>query len=239
MELRLARATGKSRMGIFFFTSQITRPMISRIPNTLIKPAPVVVCMCLAVFLVSGCMTPPPKAPENVCGIFDEKRNWYRAAQRARDRWKSPVGITMSFIYQESGFRANSRPERKRLLGVIPWKRKSSAKGYAQAIDATWKMYVKDAGDWFPDRTNFEDAVDFVGWYNYQSQKNLGISRTDAKSLYLAYHEGWRGYRNRTYEKKLWLIEAANRVEIRARQYQTQYLRCKNKLRRWYDFLLG
>ena len=210
-----------------------------RTPITLIKPAPVAVCVCLTVFLVSGCMTPPPKAPENVCGIFDEKRNWYRAAQRARDRWKSPVGITMSFIYQESGFRANSRPERERLLGVIPWKRKSSAKGYAQAIDATWKHYVRDAGDWFPDRTNFEDAVDFVGWYNYQSQRNLGISRTDAKSLYLAYHEGWRGYRNRTYEKKLWLIEAANRVEIRARQYQTQYLRCKNKLRRWYDFLLG
>ena len=213
--------------------------MISRTPNTLIKPAPVAVCVCLAVFLVSGCMTPPPKAPENVCGIFEEKRSWYRAAQRARDRWKSPVGITMSFIYQESGFRANSRPERQRLLGVIPWKRKSSAKGYAQAIDATWKMYVKDAGDWFPDRTNFEDAVDFVGWYNYQSQRNLGISRTDAKSLYLAYHEGWRGYRNRTYEKKPWLIEAAGRVEKRARQYQTQYLRCKNKLRRWYDFLLG
>ena len=184
-------------------------------------------------------MTPPPKAPENVCGIFEEKRSWYRAAQRARDRWKTPVGITMSFIYQESGFRANARPEREWLLGVIPWKRKSSAKGYAQAIDATWKQYVKDAGDWFPDRTNFEDAVDFVGWYNYQRQRNLGISRTDAKSLYLAYHEGWRGYRNRTYEKKPWLIEAAGQVEKRARQYQTQYLKCKNKLRRWYDFLLG
>ena len=100
-----------------------------RTPITLIKPAPVAVYVCLAVFLVSGCMTPPPKAPENVCGIFDEKRSWYRAAQRARDRWKTPVGITMSFIYQESGFRANSRPERERLLGVIPWKRKSSAKG--------------------------------------------------------------------------------------------------------------
>ena len=208
-----------------------------RTPITLIKPAPVAVYVCLAVFLVSGCMTPPPKAPENVCGIFEEKRSWYRAAQRARDRWKTPVGITMSFIYQESGFRANSRPERERLLGVIPWKRKSSAKGYAQAIDATWKAYVKDAGDWFPDRTNFEDAVDFVGWYNYQSQRNLGISRTDAKSLYLAYHEGWRGYRNRTYETKPWLIEAAGRVEKRARRYQTQYLKCKKKLRRWYDFL--
>ena len=206
-------------------------------PITLNKPARITVCLCLAIFLVSGCMTSPPKAPENVCGIFEEKRSWYLAAQRARDRWKTPVGITMSFIYQESGFRANSRPERERLLGVIPWKRKSSAKGYAQAIDATWKKYVQDAGDWFPDRTNFEDAVDFVGWYNYQSQRNLGISRTDAKSLYLAYHEGWRGYRNKTYEKKPWLIEAARRVEERALRYQTQYLNCKKKLRRWYDFL--
>ena len=205
---------------------------MSRTPHTLTKPAPVAVCMCLAVFLVSGCMTPPPKAPENGCGIFDEKRNWYRAAQRARDRWKSPVGITMSFIYQESGFRANSRPERKRLLGVIPWKRKSSAKGYAQAIDATWKMYVKDAGDWFPDRTNFEDAVDFVGWYNYQSQKNLGISRTDATSLYLAYHEGRGGYRKGTHRTKPWLLVVADKVQRQSDQYNLQYQKCKKKLGR-------
>ena len=192
-------------------------------------------------FLVTGCVTSIPSSPENVCGIFQEKRSWYLAAKRARDRWGVPVGITMSFIYQESGFRANARPERERLFGVIPWKRKSTAVGYAQAIDSTWKQYVSDAndaGDWFPKyRSNFFDAVDFVGWYNNQSRRQLGLSRTDVKNLYLAYHEGWRGYQNRTYMEKKWLISAANKVETRARRYQVQYLQCKKKLSRWYDVL--
>ena len=196
---------------------------------------------CLVAFLVTGCATSIPRSPENVCGIFEEKRGWFLAAKRARDRWKAPVGITMSFIYQESGYQATARPERERLFGVIPWKRKSTAVGYAQAIDATWKQYVSDAqnaGDWLPKyRSNFYDAVDFVGWYNNQSQRQLRLSRTDAKNLYLAYHEGWRGYQNRTYEKKKWLINAANKVETRARRYQIQYLKCKKKLSRWYDFL--
>jgi len=119
---------------------------------------------------------------------------------------------------------------------VIPWKRKSSAKGYAQAIDATWEQYVEEVGGWFPNRTDFDDAVDFVGWYNYKSRQILGLSRTNAKALYLAYHEGWGGYLNRTYEKKSWLIKAANQVDSRARRYQMQYLGCNNKLKRWFDF---
>jgi len=190
------------------------------------------------VFLLSGCIASPPKAPEDVCAIFKEKRHWYRAAQRARDRWKTPVGITMSFIYQESGFRGNSKPERARILWILPsWKRISTARGYAQAIDSTWEQYRGDVGG-FPIRENFKDAVDFVSWYNYQSQRVLGISRIDAKSLYLAYHEGWRGYEEKTYLSKPWLMNAANRVDERARRYQTQYIQCKNKLHRWYDFLL-
>jgi len=202
------------------------------------RSANVTILVCVVICLLTACVTPAPQSPEDVCAIFEEKRNWFLAAEKARDHWKTPVGITMSFLYQESSFRGNARPERETLFGIIPWKRKSTAKGYAQAIDATWQQYVKDAGDWFPLRSNFNDAVDFVGWYNRQSQRKLGISRTDAKNLYLAYHEGWRGYQNRTYEKKPWLVRASDQVEMRARRYQIQYLECKNRLSRWYDFVL-
>jgi hypothetical protein len=95
---------------------------------------------------------------------------------------------------------------------------------------------MDEASGWFPNRTDFSDAADFIGWFNYKSQKILGISRTNAKALYLAYHEGWRGYSNQTYEEKLWLVQAATRVNKRARLYQTQYLGCKKELRRWFDF---
>ena len=41
----------------------------------------------------------------------------------------------MAIIKQESSFIADAKPDRRKLLGFIPWKRKSSARGYAQAID--------------------------------------------------------------------------------------------------------
>jgi len=212
--------------------------MKSRLYTLSVRTFISVISLSFLIVSVSGCIKMQPKTPENLCGIFEEKRSWYRAAQKSRDRWKSPIGITMSFIYQESGYDAYSKPEREKIFGIIPsWKRKSSAEGYAQAIDATWEQYVKEAGGRFSNRSDFKDAVDFVGWYNAKSQRHLGISRTNAKALYLAYHEGWRGYQNKTYRKKGWLIDAAERVEKRARNYQIQYQNCKHTLSKWYDFI--
>ena len=95
----------------------------------------------------------------------------------------------MAIIKQESSFIADARPERRKLLGFIPWKRVTSARGYAQAVDGTWEMYLNDRGGWFVSRNDFEDSVDFVGWYNYKTHKQLGISVNNARALYLAYHE--------------------------------------------------
>ncbi|GIR86875.1 MAG: hypothetical protein CM15mP86_03340 [Gammaproteobacteria bacterium] len=38
----------------------------------------------------------------------------------------------------------------------------TSARGYAQAVDGTWEMYLNDRGGWFVSRNDFEDSVDFV-----------------------------------------------------------------------------
>lgn len=99
----------------------------------------------------------------------------------------------MAFIYKESSYRGKVKAPRTKLLWVIPWKRKSSAEGYAQVLDGTWKQYVNEAGGIFSQRTDFDDAVDFVGWFNAKSHEKLGISKSNAKDLYLAYHEGWGG----------------------------------------------
>ena len=88
----------------------------------------------------------------------------------------------------------------------------------------------------FTQRTDFNDAIDFVGWYNTQSHKKLGISKSNARALYLAYHEGWGGYKRGSYKKKGDLIRIAGRVEKQAAMYQTQYKKCKRKLRRWFIF---
>ena len=53
----------------------------------------------------------------------------------------------MAIIRQESSFDPNAAPERNKLLGFIPWKRPSSAKGYAQAVEGTWEEYKKETNN--------------------------------------------------------------------------------------------
>jgi hypothetical protein len=111
-------------------------------------------------------------------------------------------------------------------LWIIPWKRPSTAFGYAQAIDSTWARYQRDAGSANADRTDFADAADFIGWYNQQSYTALRISTSDARSSYLAYHEGHDGYQNKSYRKKKWLLKVAEQVATRADRYRKQLESC-------------
>ena len=145
--------------------------------------------LSLLLLIINSCATSPPKSPNDICEIFDEKRSWYRASIRTYERWDIEPSITMAFIKQESSFQQGAKPERERIFfGLIPWKRESSAYGYAQVIDGTWDLYKQEAGRTFASRTNFSDSVDFIGWYNNRNSKNLRISKKNARSLYLAYH---------------------------------------------------
>ena len=188
------------------------------------------------VFL-SGCASnDPPSSTTDVCKIFKEKYSWYKAAKKTEKRWKVPVYVSMAIIEQESSFRADARPERIKLLGFIPWKRVSSARGYAQAVDGTWEMYLKERGGWFSSRNDFEDSVDFVGWYNYKTHKLLSVPLTDARNLYLAYHEGRGGYKRGSYRAKPWLLSVADKVQRQSDRYRIQYNNCKKKLGKRFFF---
>ncbi len=184
----------------------------------------------VSIFL-SSCVTKPPESPDNICHIFEEKRNWYRSAIKAEDKWNLPPHVLMSFVYQESSFRSNAKPERQKLLGFIPWSRSSSALGYSQALDSTWDDYKDETGNFLANRREFRDSADFIGWYADRGYKR-GFKKKDAKSLYLAYHEGYSGYDKKTYSEKKWLIEVANKVQQRSSKYQTQYSKCEKNLKR-------
>ena len=45
------------------------------------------------------------------------------------------------------------------------------------------------------DRDDFDDALDFMGWFISKTYKVNGISKWDAYAQYLNYHEGWGGSR--------------------------------------------
>ena len=184
-----------------------------------------------AFLILFGCASSPPKNPDNICKIFQEKRSWYKAAIRTEKRWKLPPYVLMSFVFQESSFQANARPEREQLFGFIPWFRPSSAKGYSQALTKTWDDYKDETGNGGADRNSFSDSVDFIGWYASKGFYQ-GFERTDARSLYLAYHEGYGGFKKRTYRKKQWLIKVADRVQSRSEMYQKQYWGCAKDLKK-------
>lgn len=191
-----------------------------------------------ALIFLSGCTSAPPKNRQNICEIFYEKKGWYKDAKASRRKWGSPIPVMMSIIYQESSFQARARPPRKKFLWVLPGRRPASAYGYAQATNPTWSSYKKSTGRWAADRNNFDDAIDFIGWYNDQSYRKNGIRKTDANRLYLAYHEGQGGYRKKSYRKKAWLLDVAKKVSLRSTTYAQQLKGCEKKLRRgWFSRL--
>ncbi len=189
--------------------------------------------IALVVFLVLfgfGCSSRPPADIENICYVFDERRDWYKAALRAQKRWRMSVPVAMAIIYQESRFQAQAKPPRRYWLGFIPGPRPSTAYGYAQALETTWDVYRKQTKRHGADRDDFADAIDFVGWYNHKSVKELKLAFNDAKPLYLAYHEGQGGYKRGTYRQKKWLMLVAAKVKRRADRYRGQLAQCQKQL---------
>jgi len=192
----------------------------------------------ILLLLLSACSTPRPHHVANVCHIFREYPKWYWATQDVKRHWGVPISVQMAIIHQESHFNANAKPPREKLLWIIPWKRPSSAYGYSQALNQTWRGYKRSTGHGGADRNDFKDAVDFIGWYAHRAHKKLGINRNNAYQLYLAYHEGLGGYQRRTYRRKAWLMHVARKVQKRAEIYSAQLRRCQSSLKSkpWYQF---
>ncbi|MBI4357481.1 MAG: hypothetical protein HY559_06360 [Gammaproteobacteria bacterium] len=191
---------------------------------------------CLSVlFLLAGCATfspptPPPRSSHDICGLFLEEPNWYKGAREAYLKWGIPIYIQAAIIYQESAFRPHIRPPRIRMLGLIPLMRPSSAYGYAQVLDGTWRWYQEKTNRLSASRHKFEDVADFIGWYNAITVQKNGVSKEDAYHQYLAYHEGHRGFQEKTYSEKAWLMQAAQNVHQRALVYQKQLDQCGAQL---------
>ena len=190
---------------------------------------------CLVV-LAAGCATAPPDDQGNLCSVFEQYPDWYDYARASESEWGTPVPVQMAFVHRESSYRSHARPPRK-WLWFIPWGRQTSAKGYAQALDGTWEEYEEERGGLFRSRTDMEDALDFIGWYNRKSHRRLGLAYTDAYSLYLAYHEGRGGYRSGKWKKKQGVKAAARKVARTAKRYTSQLAKCQSRFRcdSWYQ----
>lgn len=179
---------------------------------------------------LSACQTPRPQQVQNICGVFKQYPKWYWASRDAQEKWGVPIAVQMSIVHQESGFNGKIKPDRTKLLGIIPWKRPSSAYGYSQALKGTWDHYQTDTGQSRAKRSAFADAVDFIGWYGHQANLRAGIHKRNAKHVYLAYHEGIGGYQRKTYHGKPSVVKVADKVSSRADIYQQQLNQCQASL---------
>ena len=193
------------------------------------------ICVAVVVF-AAGCATAPPSEPEDLCEVFEQYPDWYDYARDSADKWGTPIHVQMAFVRHESSYRAKAKPPFRWFL-FIPLGRASSAKGYAQAQDPVWGEYQAERGRLFRSRSDMEDALDFIGWYNYKTWREVGIPRTDAYRLYLAYHEGRGGYRRGSWKNKPEVRQYAKRVSRTAGAYKSQLARCESSLRcdAWYQ----
>ena len=207
-----------------------------KLPGTLLDPRLVAFATAIVLLTLHACASKPPAQPDDLCAIFKEKKSWYKHARAAEKRWGMPIPVGMSFIYKESSYRSDARPDRDKLLWVIPWTRPSSAFGYAQATNEAWQDYRRDTRRSFVARDDMRDALDFIGWYNHRSHKSLGLDRADAYSLYLAYYVGPTGYSRGVWRKKPEVQDYARRVADRAYRYQAQLGRCEKQFKRKFLF---
>lgn len=184
------------------------------------------------VALVASCGPRQFSAPRNLedaCALASERPQYFNAMRNAEQRWQVPVPVQMAIIHAESRFIGDARTPHRYAAGVIPMGRQSSAYGYSQALDGTWRDYQDETGRSRARRDNIHDATDFIGWYSHRSRDRNGIALSDARNLYLAYHEGHTGYANRSYNAKPWLLQLADRVEQRAIMYDMQLRSCRRR----------
>ena len=171
-----------------------------------------------------------PQNTYDSCEIFDKKYFWYKHAKKTEQKWGTPIYIQLAIIKMESDFNMLAKPPRKKIFKIIPFKRPSSSFGYSQAVKGTWEQYKNETGNKIATRVRFKDSVDFIGWDTNKSKLILKISLKDAFKQYIAYHEGWGGYKN--YKKNKKVIDLAKKVEKQSNIYKKQLSKCKSYLNR-------
>lgn len=169
------------------------------------------------VVIAAVCSVGPARAASNIhdaCTIFQERTLWHAAANEASEKWQVPVPVILAVMYQESRFKALAAAER------------SSAYGFAQALDGTWGWYKKAVKAETAKRTSFADSADFIAWYMVQTKKRVGLPMRDVAHHYIAYHEGHVGYKSSRWAKKPRLLDISQKVARMASMYEGQLRAC-------------
>lgn len=149
----------------------------------------------------------------NICSVLSNHPSWYQIAKKTEQKWGVPVQVQMAIMRTESDFKANAKA------------RTSTAYGYAQVINRTWRAYQKDTHS-NARRNDFRAASDFIGWYAGKMNTVIGISADDPYALYVAYHDGGGGYKKAIKNKSSFASRLAKKVARDAVRYESQLSDC-------------
>jgi hypothetical protein len=181
-----------------------------------------VAVLLLFVPWLEGCHHGQPKNIDDACEMYRDFPGWLSVGKEVQKRWGTPLSLQLAVIYTESRFEAQAQPKRE----FMHLFHKSSARGYAQALDSVWRIYVHSTHQLGADRENFSEASDFIGWYTHISKERFGMPYNNTFDHYLAYHEGWAGYAKGSYKRQKWLIQVAREAQRQAARYQKQLFSC-------------
>ena len=199
--------------------------------------------LCLGVVVV-GRWRPGGDAPDHpgdACRVFEQRLDWYGAAQHAqyefRDRRTGstlPISTALALAFAESGLDPKARPSRRWTRAFPFFARPSSALGLGQFVEGTWRLFEREIGS-FADRSDPADAIRGIFWHAKHLSEIVGVDlRKSPAGLAHAHYHGPGGYaqglRNRGH--------AAN-VNRMAQVYDSQLKRCRKKLERATKPLLG
>jgi len=143
---------------------------------------------------------------EDACKMMQTRSSWHSSATAASQKWQIPIPSMLAIIRQESRFKATAAA------------RRSSAYGFAQALDGTWNAYRRATKSPAADRSSFADSVDFIAWYMTETRKRIGLPPEDVASHYIAYHEGHGGYQSTRWQEKQQIItqpDASTRPKLK------------------------
>lgn len=155
-----------------------------------------------------------PTSIDHGCAILNTDDSWREAFSKTYQKYGVPPHVVMAVIHQESRFVHDARAPT------------SNAYGYAQALTETWEWYKGKTGKTHVYRDYLPHAVDFIGWYLRENNRRTNVSKWDASTQYLAYHDGTGGYLRGSHLKKPWLLAVADKVGERAAMYRNQLGEC-------------
>ena len=173
-----------------------------------------------------------PAYRNDLCTLFAARPTWHDAVRASSERWQVPIAVQMAIVRRESDFYSKARPPRTKVLGLSIGPRPSTAYGYGQVLDSTWDDFRLRPGHQGARRDRFADVAQFLGWYIHHLHRTTGIDKNDPYNLYLAYHEGPKGYQQARHQNKRWLLRAAQQVAQQSDRYNAQLTACDARLAR-------